>query len=125
MFLDISFLGAATYRKDGYARIYSALKKERQRKSICLDETIHCMGNNKYGHQHPKYEKNRARLDVTLRYYMDSHELLNETRKSYQNKFNESFKMTNIQRHYEKHYAKKNASFLNKVSIFWTRIFAA
>ena len=117
MFLDISFLGAAGYRKDGYARIYSALRKERQRKSVCLDEPIHFVDSNKYGRHHPKYEKSRAKLNVTLRYYMDSHELLNETRKSYHNKLNESFRKTNIQKHYEKQYARKHASLFNKVSI--------
>ena len=38
MFLDISFIGAASYRKDGYAKIYNSLRKHRRR-SICVEDS--------------------------------------------------------------------------------------
>ena len=112
MFLDISFLGAASYRKEGYARIYSKLKKERRRKSVCLDEQFYCSAYNKYDSHH-LYEKSQAKLDVTLRYYVNSQELSREAKKRSQNKLNESFK---IQRHNEKHYARRYAAAFSKVS---------
>ncbi|WAR21811.1 RGS-like protein [Mya arenaria] len=39
MFLDISFIGAASYRKDGYSKIYKKLQKQKRR-SECLQEAI-------------------------------------------------------------------------------------
>lgn len=120
MFLDISFLGAAAYRKEGYARIYSTLRKERSRKSVCVDEPLHYVYHDKYGHHHQYYDKNQAKLDITLRYYhyinSTSHDVSREARKNSHNKLNESFKLTNIQRHYLKYYARKHAIGDNKVS---------
>ena len=129
MFLDISFLGAAAYRKDGYARIYSKLRKERRRKSVCVDEPLF-ISHDKYG-QHPHhYDKSQAKLDITFRYYVNNQdsscyygndrEVSREARKNSHNRLNESFKLTNIQKHYIKHYTRRHAAghgHANRVSV--------
>ena len=38
MFLDISFIGAASYRKEGYSKVYKALRRQR-RQSICIEDS--------------------------------------------------------------------------------------
>ena len=128
MFLDISFLGAAAYRKDGYARIYSKLRKERSRKSVCVDEPLY-ISHDKYAQQH-HYDKNQAKLDITFRYYVNNkdnsgyygnhREGSREARKHSHDRLNESFKLTNIQKHYIKHYARRHAAgqgHANRVSV--------
>ena len=139
MFLDISFLGAAAYQKDGYARIYSKLRKERRRKSVCMDEPLF-ISHDKYG-QHPHhYDKSQAKLDITFRYYVNNQdsscyygnnqdsscyygndqEGSREARKNSHNRLNESFKITNIQKHYIKHYTRRHTAgqgHANRVSV--------
>ena len=118
MFLDISFLGAAAYRKEGYEKIYSTLRKERGRKSVCVDEPLFYMSHDKLG-QHPHhYDKSQAKLDITFRYYVNNKDSSREARKSSHNRLNESFKLTNIQKHYIKHYTRRHATGqANRVSV--------
>lgn len=38
MFLDISFIGGASYRKDGYSKIYNTLRRHKHQ-SICIEDS--------------------------------------------------------------------------------------
>ena len=69
MLLDISFIGAASYRNEGYARIYNSIRKHRRR-SICVEDS----NANNLLKEHDqdrlnKINKQALGLNSSLRYY--------------------------------------------------------
>lgn len=86
MFLDISFIGGAGYRVDGYSKIYSSWRKQRRR-SICIEEdnshhfaeyklseNYHCDENN-------NRKRNVDNLNVSLPYFSSDRKSENLNRK--------------------------------------------
>lgn len=70
MFLDISFIGAASYRKEGYSKMYSTYCKHR-RQSICLENSkASAFFNEELDHNHNVI--NAEILNVTLPQFIDS-----------------------------------------------------
>lgn len=70
MFLDISFIGAANYRKDGYAKIYNSLRKHRRR-SICVEDSnaSHLIETKEFLDTNKKRNKYCSHLNASLQLY--------------------------------------------------------
>lgn len=116
MFLDISFIGAASYRKDGYARIYKSLRKHRRR-SICVEDSSaqQLMDARELG---VNVGLQCDRLDVSLRYLSNERKIESCARKYNDSHLYDKHEHSGDIRLYNKHYSRKDSPiWLNRVSI--------
>jgi len=126
MFLDISFIGAANYRKDGYSKIYKSLRKHRKQGGYDLDSTFTVDMEHREIYDLNHNSIHGSNLNLTLPHlsgdvsdrYASLKKAIRWNMKAYKRKVGLTEKQLHENRMYEKHNPKKcSFSVLNKVSL--------
>ena len=118
MFLDVSFIGAASYRKEGYRKIYKSLRKY-HRRSVCLEDSA-CLLAEQYCNRNVTIGSISDGLNACLQYHGYERRIESNYGK-YQDRYKRNLNVLQNNdaemRLYYKNYAKRNL--FNRVCIFY------